>query len=299
MGEPAGPAAGMSSFAPQGGPMVSRIVLGARLRRLREARGVTADDAGYAIRASQSKISRMELGRVGFKERDIVDLLDLYGVAEEGERQDILALAREANAPGWWHEYGDVMPGWFEIFVALEGAASHVRGYESRFVPELLQTPDYAHAVAAVGHDEASEYEIERRVSLRMRRRRLLSRPDAPTLWFVVDEAVLRRPVGGREVMLAQLEHLADMSVLPNVTLQVVAFRAPQAAGAGPFTILRFADPVLPDVVYLEQLTSALYLDKPSDLDAYARLFDRLCFAAEPPDVTRRILVELMSDLGG
>ncbi len=208
------------------GPTVLRILLGGQLRKLREARGIGREDAGYAIRASGSKISRMELGRVGFKERDVADLLTLYGVADDSERDALLALARQANNPGWWHRYGDVLPSWFQSYLGLEAAASLIRSYEVQFVPGLLQTPDYARSVILLGHGNAPADEIERRVTLRMSRQKLLTRPGAPQLWVVLDEAVLRRPIGGPEVMRAQLLALIEATKLPNVTLQVISFQA-------------------------------------------------------------------------
>src|SRR5438067_96061 len=148
------------------GPTVLRILLGAQLRKLREAKGVTRDEAGWEIRSSESKISRMELGRVSFKERDIADLLTLYGVSAQDERDRLLALARNANTPGWWHQYGDVLPNWFQSYLGLEAAAAVIRTYEIQFVPGLLQTAEYARAVILLGHRNASADEINRRVSL-------------------------------------------------------------------------------------------------------------------------------------
>jgi hypothetical protein len=279
---------------PRGGPTVLRIVLGSHLRRLREQNHISTEDAGYAIRASHSKISRMELGRVGFKKRDVADLLSLYGVIDEDERAMLLALAEQANTPGWWHQYGDVLPSWFEVYIGLEEAASLIRAYEVQFVPGLLQTEDYARAVIRLGHPEAPPDEIDRRVQVRTTRRRCLSGPDAPKLWVVVDEAVLRRPMGGRDVMRAQLQHLIQMTELSNVTIQVVPFHAGgHAAAGGPFSILRFGEEALSDVVYLEQLTSALYLDKPADIDKYLRTMNKLCVEADRPDET----IELLTDL--
>jgi transcriptional regulator with XRE-family HTH domain len=288
-----------SMFAsPRGGPTVLRILLGAQLRQLREASGITREDAGYAIRASDSKISRLELGRVGFKERDVSDLLTLYGVTEERERGPLLALAAQANAPGWWHRYSDVLPAWFEVYVGLEEAAERIRAYEVQFVPGLLQTEDYARAVTGLGHVDASPSEIEQRVALRMQRRELLTVPDPPHLWAVVDEAALRRPLGGTEAMRGQLRHLIDVTTLPNVTLQVVPFdHGGHAAAGGAFSILRFAEPDLPDVVYLEQLTSALYLDKREELDRYLAVMERLCLEAEPVAATAGILKNILSEL--
>jgi transcriptional regulator with XRE-family HTH domain len=271
-------------IAPIGGPTVLRILLGAQLRRLREARRITLEDAGKVIRASHSKISRLETGRVGFKDRDISDLLTLYGVTDEEEREALRALARRANTPGWWHDYSDVLPSWFEAYVGLEEVATQVRAYEVQFVPGLLQTEDYARAVTLLGHDDASPSENERRVRLRMARQMVLDKPDPPNVWAVVDEAVLQRPVGSPAVMRGQLKHLITMAQRPNVTIQVMPFQVGgHSAAGGPFSILRFAEPDLPDVVYLEQLTSALYLDKPEVVDSYLRVMERICMEAATP----------------
>ncbi len=289
----------ISPLAPsssKGGPTVLRILLGTQLRRLRVAREVTRDEAAYAIRASHAKISRLELGRVGFKERDVADLLTLYGVRDPAEREPLLALARQANAPGWWHKYNDLLPSWFEVYVGLEEAAARLRTYENQFVPGLLQSPDYARAVIMLGHGAASEEEIERRVELRMRRQRRLTGPDAPRLWAVVDEAALSRPLGGAAVMRAQIEHLLEMTSYPNIRLQILPFeRGGHAAAGGPFTVLRFAEPELPDVVYLEQLTSALYLDKREDTDAYMEVMDRVSVQADSVSRTKWLLEQLRS----
>jgi hypothetical protein len=281
-----------------GGPTVLRMLLGAQLRRLREAKGVSRDTAGWEIRSSESKISRMELGRVGFKERDVADLLTLYGVTDDEERNPLLALAREANTPGWWQKYGDVLPSWFQPYVGLEAAATLIRTYEVQFVPGLLQARDYARAVILLRHHSASAEEVERRVNLRMARQQVLTRSDPPRLWVVIDEAVLRRPIGGDEVMRAQLEHLIEVTRLPNVRLQVLPFRAGgHAATGGPFTILRFADPEMPDLVYVEQLTGALFLDRRDDLDHYAAANDLVCIAAEAPARTPEIIKGILKDL--
>jgi transcriptional regulator with XRE-family HTH domain len=280
----------------KGGPTVLRILLGTQLRRLRVARDVSRDEAGYAIRASHAKISRLELGRVSFKERDVADLLTLYGVRDPAEREPLLALARQANAPGWWHKYSDLLPSWFEVYVGLEEAAARLRTYENQFVPGLLQSPDYARAVIMLGHGAASEDEIERRVELRMRRQRRLTGPDAPWLWAVVDEAALSRPLGGAAVMRAQIDHLLEMTSHPNIRLQILPFeRGGHAAAGGPFTVLRFAEPGLPDVVYLEQLTSALYLDKREDTDAYMEVMDRVSVQADSVSRTKWLLEQLRS----
>ncbi len=284
-----------------GGPTVLRILLGAQLRRLREASGVSRENAGWEIRSSESKISRIELGRVRFKERDIADLLSLYGMAEDDpERDRLLALARDANAPGWWQPYGDVMPGWFQPYLGLEAATSLIRTYEVQFVPGLLQTRDYARAVVRLGHPRAPEAEIERRIDLRSARQKLLTRDDPPQLWAVVDEAALRRPIGGPAVLRGQIEALIEATQLPNVRLQIVPFEVGgHAAAGGAFTILRFPEDDLTDVVYVEQLTSALYLDRREDLDLYAEAMERLCLDANPPGQTADMLAGILKDLHG
>jgi transcriptional regulator with XRE-family HTH domain len=280
------------------GPTVLRILLGSQLRKLREAKGVTRENAGWEIRASESKISRMELGRVGFKERDVADLLSLYGVTDADERAALLSLARQANSPGWWHRYGDVLPNWFQSYLGLEAAASLIRTYEVQFVPGLLQTRDYARAVVLLGHGRAHPDEVERRVALRLARQQMLTRATAPHLWAVVDEAALKRPIGGRAVMRGQIGYLVEAAKLPNITIQVVPFDAGgHAAAGGAFTLLRFPDQELPDVVYMEQLTSALYLDKRDDVDSYASAMERLCVEAEPPGRTPELLERILREL--
>ena len=284
----------MTPETPGSGSTVRRILLGSQLRRLREQKGVTRQDAGYVIRASESKISRLELGRVSFKERDVDDLLSLYGVSDKAERDALLQLAREANTPGWWHRYSDVLPGWFQTYVGLEESAALLRTYELQFVPGLLQSEGYARAVIRLGNAGAAEHEIEQRVELRMQRQERLTGPDAPRLWAVVDEGALKRPIGGPEVMRGQFEHLIEMSKLPNVTIQIMPFRfGGHAAEGGAFTILRFPEQDLPDVVYVENLTGAMYLDKRDDVDTYLQAMERLCVDSATPERT----VELLGDL--
>ena len=280
-----------------GGPTVLRMLLGAHLRRLREAEGVSRETAGWEIRASESKISRMELGRVSFKERDVADLLTLYGVTDEEEREAWLTLARQANTPGWWQREGDILPSWFQAYLGLEAAAVLIRTYEVQFIPGLLQTPEYAKAVILLGHGNAPPAEVERRVAVRMKRQQVLARKDPPQLWVVVDEGALRRPIGGPEVMRAQLRALVDATKLPHVRLQVIPFNVGgHAAAGGSFTILRFPEQDLPDVIYIEQLTSALYLDKRDDIDLYAAAMERLAVEAERPDRTGDILGKILRE---
>jgi hypothetical protein len=277
-----------------GSPTVLRIVIGTQLRRLREAAGITCEEAGDTIRASHAKISRLELGRVSFKERDVVDLLDLYGATDAAEREAFLQLVRQANTPGWWHRYSDVLPGWFEMYVRLEQAASAIHGYQVQFVPGLFQTEEYARAVIAAGEPA---HDVEQRVHLRMERQKLLTEPSAPRFRAVLDEGAVRRAYGPPRVMREQLEHLTALADLPNVTLQVLPFdRSGPAAAAGPFTMLHFAEHDLPDIVYLEQLTSAVYLDKPAEVEHYRRAMDRIAAAAVPPDDSRALLAAIADD---
>ena len=279
------------------GPTIRRMLVGAQLRRLRTDMGLTREEAAKAIRASEWKIHRLENGQVGFKERDLADLLDRYQVTDPDEVDELLALAREANTPGWWQHYGDVLPPWFRTYVDLESAATLIRTYEGQFVPGLLQTDDYMRAVIRDASLESSE-EVGRRVRLRMARQTLLTREHPPRLWAVVDEAALRRPVGGREVMRGQLERLIDATKLPNVTLQVLPFRAgAHPAMVSAFSILRFADRELPDVVYLEHLTNAVYLDKRAEVERYLDVMELLCVDSQPPAKTVELLTRILNEL--
>jgi hypothetical protein len=277
---------------------VLRILLGAQLRRLREAVGISREDAGYHIRASGSKISRMELGRVSFKERDVTDLLEYYGVTDPGEREKLVQLTHEANAPAWWQKYQDVVPDWFAVYVGLEEAAQLIRIYEVQFVPGLLQTEEYARAVVQQGAPGLDAAEVERRVAVRMGRQKLLTKDNPPKMWAIVDEAALRRPMGGREVLIAQIERLMDAVSEAYVTLQVMPFRyGGHAAEGGAFTIMRFPDADLPDMVYMEYLTGALYLDKPDEVERYAAVMERLSVAGTSPDKTRELLAGMLKEI--
>ncbi|WP_431970240.1 helix-turn-helix domain-containing protein [Nocardia sp. bgisy134] len=278
----------VQSVVAEHGPTVLRIALGGQLRKLRESCSITREAAGDAIRGSHAKISRLELGRTGFKERDIRDLLTLYGVTDPVERERFLALARQANEPGWWHRYSDLLPSWFGTYLGLEQAANKIRTYEAHLVPGLLQTPEYARAVLSLGNDDA---DTERRVAVRQRRQEILHRTDPPIVWAVIDEAALHRPVGGPQVHREQMQHLIALAGLPNVTLQVLPYSAGEHAAAGSsFSILRFAQPELPDIVYLEHLTSALYLDRRQDLALYLSVMDRLSVQALPPQKSVEML---------
>ncbi|SOD63909.1 Helix-turn-helix domain-containing protein [Streptomyces zhaozhouensis] len=280
----------------QTGPTVPRLILGNRLRALREAQGITGADAGREIRGSHSKISRLEMGRIGFKPRDVDDLLTLYGVYDTAERATLQALVRESNSQGWWHYFHDVVPSWLHMYLGLEQAATVIRGYELQFVPGLLQTEEYARAV--IGLDPDTPERRERKVQLRMARQQVLHRDRPPTLWVIVDEAALRRSMGGRALMRGQLTHLIEATRMPHVTVQVVPFAAgAHSAIAGPVTVLRPPGGELPDVVYLEQLTGGAYPDKPSETEQYRHVMNRLAVEALPPEETERFLWEALREL--
>ncbi|MFI9508543.1 helix-turn-helix domain-containing protein [Nocardia sp. NPDC052566] len=285
----------VQSVIAERGPTVLRIALGGQLRKLREKKGITREAAGDAIRGSHAKISRLELGRTGFKERDIRDLLTLYGVVEADERESFLELARQANEPGWWHRYSDLLPSWFGTYLGLEQAASKIRTYEAHLVPGLLQTPDYARAVVSLGYEDA---DTDRRVAMRQKRQEILFRTDPPIIWAVIDEAALHRHVGGPRVHKDQLEQLIKFAELPHVTIQVLPYSAGEHAAAGSsFSILRFTEQELPDIVYLEHLTSALYLDRRQDLALYLSVMDRLSVQAERPERSIEIIADYAAEL--
>jgi hypothetical protein len=280
-----------------GDPTVLKILLGAQLRRLRETAGVTRDDAGYHIRASGSKISRLELGRVSFKERDVSDLLDLYHVAGE-QKDQLVQLTREANATPWWQKYREVVPDWFQVYVGLEEAATLIRVYEVQFVPGLLQTEEYARAVVMQGSPGLSPDEVDNRVNVRLGRQRLFAKENAPRLWAIVDEAALRRPMGGRDVLAGQIKRLMEAVGEPNITLQVMPFKyGGHGAEGGAFTIMRFPEADLPDMVYMEYLTGAHYIDKPDEVEVYAAVMERLSVAGTSPEKTRDILADILKEL--
>ena len=281
-----------------GGPTVQRLLVGTKLRRLRTDMGLSREEAAQAIRASEWKIHRLENGQVGFKERDLVDLLERYGVTDPDEIEELLVMAREANTPGWWQHYGDVLPPWFRSYVDLESAAALIRTYEGQYVPGLLQTDDYMRAVVQGALLDETTEELGRRIRLRMARQTVLTREHPPRLWAVIDEAALRRPVGGPGVMKGQVARLLDAAALPNVTLQILPLDVgAHPAMVGSFSVLRFPDQELPDVVYLEHLTSALYLNKPDEVDQYLHVMETICVRAAAPDQTVDLLEQILEAL--
>jgi transcriptional regulator with XRE-family HTH domain len=281
------------------GPTVHRLILGSQLHRLRTEAGVSSQEAARAIRASRSKISRLENGRVGFKDRDVDDLLTLYAVTDPHLRAKMKALQRQANQPGWWTPFADVTADWFEEYLGLETAAAVIRTFEMQFVHGLFQTREYARAVTLLGHSSATPAEIDRRVALRLSRQHLLRQSRPPLVWSILDQGAIQRPVGGRAVMRRQLAHLLEVaSGLRNVTVQVVPFESGGHAGAGgSFTMLRFRGEEVPDVVYIEQLTSALYLDKRDDVDHYLEVMECLSTEALSPAATLDFIAKAAEEL--
>ena len=280
-----------------GGPTVLRMILGRQLQALREKAGMTYEQAAEAIYSSQWTIRRMERAEGGLKPLTVKSLLMAYGVTDVREIDTFLSLSREASKPGWWHSYDDVLPSWFRVAIGLEESASLIRGYQPQVVPGLLQTKNYIQAITAASFPAATVEETQRRVELRLARQELLTRPGAPEYWVVLEETVLRRPIGGQQVMRAQLAHLTEAAARPNVAIQVI----PLAAGWHPalygmFTIFRFVGQQLPDVVYSEGLTSAYYLGKPEETARYTEALDRMCAQAVSPEHTITILRDIMKE---
>ncbi|MEY9210656.1 helix-turn-helix domain-containing protein [Thermobifida halotolerans] len=290
----------MAQPEPGSGPTVRRILLGYQLRQLRESKGISRADAAYKIRGSESKISRVELGRVGFKIRDVEDLLTFYGVEDPAVRSSFLTLAREANEPGWWQKYGESLPVWFQSYVGMEEAATQLRVYETQFVPGLLQTEDYAREVITRGGKRKLDETAKNRIATRMRRQERIRTNRNVKLWVIIDEPAVRRPVGNAAIMRAQLQHLRQLSDEPNITLQIVPFhQGVFAAETGSFTILRYPEYDLPDVVYVEQLTGGIFQEKRSDVEQYTMALEWLAVVAERPEQTRHLLQQMIGELGG
>jgi transcriptional regulator with XRE-family HTH domain len=270
-------------------PTVRRRRLGAELRRLREQKGLTAEEVAQQLLVSQSKISRLENGRRSISQRDVRDLCEVYGVTDPAMIEGLMTMARESRQRGWWHAFGDVP---YSVYIGLEAEAVAIRTYESLFIPGLLQTREYAHAVVAGIQPEAQPTQIEKRTDVRMVRQDLLRKGDDPLrLWAVVDEAALHRVVGSPQTMRAQLEFLIETSLLPHVTVQVLPFEVGAHPGmTANFSILEYQDASDATVVYLEGVTSDLYLEKESDVRAYATLYEHLRAQALGPEQTRELV---------
>ncbi|MDT7801900.1 MAG: hypothetical protein QOI78_5333 [Actinomycetota bacterium] len=279
------------------GPTARRMILGSQLRRLREEAGVTRQQAGYNIRGSESKISRLELGRVGFKERDVTDLLTMYGVDDPNERQTFLDMVKQSNEPGWWRRFGETMPNWFTDLVGLEEAAARIQIWEPLYVSGLLQIEGYARAIFSHGRPEMADDRVDQLVALRMRRQKMFSRPDAPRVWMVLDESVLYRPIGGMKVLKRQIEYLLEMSALPHVSVQVLPYSRSGLSAEHAFSLLRFGEPELPNIAYVEYLTGAHYIEKREEIEKYSRALDMLAVDAETPDRSRSMLAKRRQEI--
>ncbi|MGP3970880.1 helix-turn-helix domain-containing protein [Streptomyces sp. 6N223] len=274
------------------------MVLGRRLQVLRERAGVSFEEAARALDVTHATVRRMEKAQVGLKVPYVEKLLRVYGVTDPGEIDGFLTLAREANRPGWWHRYRDVLPDWFSAFVSLEAEADQIRAYEPHYVPGLLQTEAYAATVLRAGMPHAPAGEIERLVSLRLARQELLTRDNPPLLWVVVDETVLRRPIGRPNVMRAQVSKLIDSGTAPHVRLQIMPFSAgPHSAMYGPFHLFRFPLPELPDVACAESLVGAAYFDQREEVSAFREALDRMCAQAAPLNRTEAILSGIRKEI--
>lgn len=267
-------------------PTVLRMILGRRLQDMRQAVGASLDDAAKALRVTSLTIRRLEKAEVALKPLYVEKLLETYG-ADRRETEEFVDLAEQANEPGWWHSYRDAVPSWFTAYVSLETSAQTIRTYEPQYVTGLLQTPDYARAVLRGGLPNGSDEEVERRVELRLRRQSLLDRQDAPTLWVVMEEAVLHRTVGSADIMREQIERLLDLTELAHISLDIVPFAAGAHVGAcAPFTYFRFEEPELPDVVYSELLSASVYLDQRQDVVSHLEAHSRLSLLTSSADST-------------
>jgi len=277
---------------------VGQVVLGRRLQELREAARLKREEAARVLRVAPATVRRMEMAEVALKIPYVQVLLETYGVPDD-EAAAFVALAEEANRPGWWQRFHDVLPDWFSLYVSLEGAATIIRSYEPHFVPGLLQTEDYARAVMEAGTvGQTGPETIDRHVSLRMARQRLLDRPDPPHLWVIMDETVLRRPVSIRgEVMREQLDKLLEFAERDRITLQIAEFKdGPHPGTYAPFTLFRFGEPELPDMVFTEYLTGALYLDSRKEVSAHLEVLDHMTARAASAQRTKKILREHRED---
>ncbi|PWE10226.1 transcriptional regulator [Streptomyces sp. BSE7F] len=275
-------------------PTVGQVVLGRRLYELREAAGLSREEAARILRVAPATVRRMETAEVALKIPYVQMLLTAYGVPD-GEADTFVTLAEDANRPGWWQRYHDVLPEWFSLYVSLEGAARIIRSYEPHFVPGLLQTEDYARAVLEAGTiGTAGQETVERHVALRMERQRLLERPDPPHLWVLMEETVLRRPVSGNSrVMRDQFDKLLEYAERDRVTLQVAEFAdGPHPGTYAPFSLFRFAEPELPDMVFTEYLTGALYLDSRKEVSVHLEVLDHMTARAASARRTEKLLRE-------
>jgi transcriptional regulator with XRE-family HTH domain len=266
-------------------PTVRRRRLGMELRRLREASALMIEDVAKHLECSMSRVSRIETGKSVARIRDVRDMLDLYEVSDENQREQLLKLAKDAQQRGWWTEYESVLSAGLDTYVGLEASAASIRSFQTHLVPGLLQTEEYSRALIKVARPTESPANIDRMISLRRRRQAMLAEAGALEMWAVLDEAVLRRPIGGPAVMRAQLARLLEVDELPTVTIQVLPFtRGAHPGLGGAFTIIGFPEPTDLDVVYVDSPAGNIFLEKDKDVRRHTTWFDHLRAAALPPD---------------
>ncbi|MEV5752615.1 helix-turn-helix transcriptional regulator [Actinoallomurus sp. NPDC052308] len=276
-------------------PTLRRRRLSAELRRLRAAAGLSSTDASKRLEWSAGKLTRIERGEwLRPNPRDIQDLLDIYGITDVRQREELTQLAREGRQRGWWHPYRDMLSDAYSTYIGLEAEAKALLTFQPLMIPGLLQTADYARAVVAGGPAEINLEEVDRRVEVRIARQNALRGPDPLRLWAIIDEAALHRPVGGPEVMRDQLKHLQDIATLPKVTLQVIPFRTgvhPGVAG-GSFAILEFPGSEDPDAVHVDTAAGELFIEEPDQVDRYRVAFQHLTAVALSPDDTLAMIAD-------
>jgi transcriptional regulator with XRE-family HTH domain len=279
-------------------PTVRRRRLGQELRKLREDKGMTAEQVADRLLVSQSKISRLENGRRSISQRDVRDLCGVYEVEDQRIVESLMQMAKDSRQQGWWHAFGDVP---YSVYIGLETDAASLRVYDPQVVPGLLQTRQYAETLISGALPETAPTEIEKRVQVRMRRQERISAEENPLrLWTVMDEAALRRVVGNRSLMRDQLEHLVEQSQLPHVTVQVIPFDMGAHPGLnGQYAILEFPDASDSSVVYIEGVTSDLYLEKPNDVQKYSVMYEHLRAQALNVDQSRQFIAEIAKDYAG
>ncbi|HSX98604.1 MAG TPA: helix-turn-helix transcriptional regulator [Streptomyces sp.] len=276
-------------------PTVRRRRLGQELRRLRELKGMTAEEVAERLLVSQSKISRLENGRRSISQRDVRDLCGVYEVEDQRVVDSLMQMAKDSRQQGWWHAFGDVP---YSVYIGLETDAASLRVYDPQVVPGLLQTRPYAEALIAGALPETTPADIDKRVQVRLRRQERISAPESPLrLWTVLDESALRRVVGNRSLMREQLEHLVEQSQLPHVTVQVIPFEMGAHPGLnGQYAILEFPDASDSSVVYIEGVTSDLYLEKPADVQKYSVMYEHLRAQALNVEQSRQLIADIAKD---
>lgn len=279
-------------------PTVRRRRLGQELRRLRELKGMTAEEVAERLLVSQSKISRLENGRRSISQRDVRDLCGVYEVEDHRIVDSLMQMAKDSRQQGWWHSFGDIP---YSVYIGLETDAASLRVYDPQVVPGLLQTRQYAEALIAGALPETATADVGKRVDVRLRRQERITAPDNPLrLWTVMDEAALRRVVGNRSLMRDQLEYLVEQSQLPHVTVQVIPFDMGAHPGLnGQYAILEFPDAADSSVVYIEGVTSDLYLEKANDVQKYSVMYEHLRAQALNADQSRQFIADIAKEYAG